>query len=152
VLTAEDVLFDRPPSGTASDVPVQHEILVESGDVIVSPSATGPIARVAGKSGAVLGPRLTLLRPNSGLLDPAFLAGFVSSSVNARHYPIPSSRAPVDIRRAEIPLIPIEEQRAYGETFRRLADFEARLRQAAALGEDLVRLISDGLTHGSIRP
>lgn len=80
------------------------------------------------------------------------MAGFLSGSVNLRNYVTVGSRAQVDVRRAELPPLPIEEQRGYGETFRKLAEFEASLRRVATLGEDLIQLISDGLTHGAVRP
>ncbi len=152
VLTAGDVLVNGPPSETASAVSAQEHIVVESGDVLVAQGPAGPVVRVASKLGAVLGLRLTLLRPDPAQLDPDFLAGFVNGSVSVRHYTGTGSRMHADIRRVEIPLLPIEEQRVYGQAFRRLADFEHHLRQAAHLGEDLIRLISDGLTQGSVRP
>lgn len=152
VLTAEDVVDGTPPTATTPDIAVQHEIIVRPGDVLVPNIARRPVARVAGEGGPVLGLRLSLLRPDPALLDPHFVAGFLSGSVNLRNYATVGSRAQVDVRRAELPLLPIEEQRGYGEAFRKLAEFEASLRRAAALGEDLLQLISDGLTHGAVRP
>ncbi|WP_230884087.1 N-6 DNA methylase [Planomonospora sp. ID82291] len=151
VLTPDDVVDDRPPSGLTPSVPVQHEIITRPGDVVVPHLVNRPVARVVKEGGAVLGPRVSLLRTDPDRLDPHFLAGFVAGSGNARNY-VTAGRSQVDVRRADIPLLPIEEQRRYGEAFRRLADFEASLRQIADLGEDLIRLISDGLTHGSVRP
>ncbi|MER6170039.1 N-6 DNA methylase [Streptosporangium sp. NPDC001681] len=152
VLTAEDVVDGTPPTATTPDIAVQHEIIVRPGDVLVPGVARRPVARVAGEGGPLLGLRLSLLRPDPALLDPHFVAGFLSGSVNLRNYTTVGSRAQVDVRRAELPLLPIEEQRGYGEAFRKLAEFEASLRRAAALGEDLLQLISDGLTHGAVRP
>ncbi|WP_326829600.1 N-6 DNA methylase [Streptosporangium sp. NBC_01810] len=152
VLTAEDVVDGTPPTATTPDVAVQHEIIVRPGDVLVPNIARRPVARVAGEGGPVLGLRLSLLRPDPALLDPHFVAGFLSGSVNLRNYVTVGSRAQVDVRRAELPPLPIEEQRGYGETFRKLAEFEASLRRVATLGEDLIQLISDGLTHGAVRP
>ncbi|MEV6980483.1 N-6 DNA methylase [Sphaerisporangium sp. NPDC051017] len=152
VLMPEDILDDRPPTGTTPGVPVHHEIVVRRGDVVVPHMVHRPTARFVVEGGAILGPRVSLLRTDPEQLDPHFVAGFVASSINARHYTTLASRAQVDVRRADIPLLPIAEQRRYGEAFRRLAEFEASLRQAAALGEDLIQLISDGLTHGSVRP
>ncbi|MFI6455512.1 N-6 DNA methylase [Streptosporangium amethystogenes] len=152
VLTAEDVVDGTPPTATTPGAAVQHEIIVRSGDVLVPNVARRPVVRVAGEGGLVLGLRLSLLRPDPALLDPHFVAGFLSGSVNLRNYATVGSRAQMDVRRAELPLLPIEEQRLYGETFRRLAEFQASLRRAATLGEDLIQLISDGLTHGAVLP
>ncbi|WP_433362927.1 hypothetical protein [Streptosporangium sp. CA-115845] len=80
------------------------------------------------------------------------MAGFLSGSVNLRNYPTVGSRAQVDVRRAEIPLLPIEEQRVYGEAFRKLAEFEASLRRVAALGEDLIQGNASGASFHNTGP
>ncbi|GAA4224674.1 type I restriction-modification system DNA methylase subunit [Streptosporangium album] len=152
VLTAEDVVAGRPASGKTPERAVQREILTRPGDVAVPQVVRVPVARVLTQGGAVLGTQLHLLRPDPAMLDPDFLAGFLCSSSNLRHYSSMSTNIRVDVRRAEVPLLPIEEQRAYGEAFRRLAAFESALRQAAELGENLIQLTADGLTHGSVRP
>ena len=152
VLTAEDVVAGRPASGKTPEHAVQREIVTRPGDVAVPQIVRAPVARVLTQGGAVLGTQLSLLRPDPAMLDPDFLAGFLCSSSNLRQYSATSTSIRVDVRRAEVPLLPIEEQRAYGEAFRRLAAFESSLRQAATLGEDLIRLTADGLTHGSVRP
>ncbi|MEV6861822.1 N-6 DNA methylase [Streptosporangium subroseum] len=151
-LTAGDVIAGRPASGKTPEHMVHREIITRPGDVAVPQIVRAPVARVLTQGGAVLGAQLSLLRPDPALLDPDFLAGFLCSSSNLRQYSSMSTSIRVDVRRAEVPLLPIEEQRAYGEAFRRLAAFESSLRQAAALGEDLIRLTADGLTHGSVRP
>lgn len=158
VLLPEDVVADRTPTGAVSTTPVKHEIVVRPGDVLVPHLPHRPVARVVsggdgGMAGALLGPRISLLRVDPDRLDPYFVAGFVACSVNARNFVTTAgSRAQVDVRRAGVPLLPIEEQRRYGEAFRRLAEFETSLRRAAALGDDLIQLISDGLTRGGVRP
>ena len=48
--------------------------------------------------------------------------------------------------------LPLEEQRAHGEAFRRLDAFESAIRQAASLGAELVQLTADGLARGALRP
>ncbi|WP_319019048.1 N-6 DNA methylase [Microbispora sitophila] len=151
VLTVEDVLEDRPATGTAEHAGARP-ILTRPGDVVVPQVVTAPVARVLTKGDALLGPYLSLLRPDPEVLDPDFLAGFLCASVNVRHYTSMSSRYRVDVRRAELPLLPMEEQRRYGEAFRRLAEFRSALREAAVLGEDLASLVAEGLTHGAVRP
>ncbi|MFC0865722.1 N-6 DNA methylase [Sphaerimonospora cavernae] len=158
VVMPEDVVDDRTPTGAISTTPVKYEIVVRPGDVLVPHLLHRPVARVVargdgGVAGALLGPRISLLRVDPDKLDPCFVAGFVAGSVNARNFVTSAgSRAQVDVRRAGVPLLPIEEQRRYGEAFRRLAEFETSLRRAAALGDDLIQLISDGLTQGGVRP
>ncbi|MEU6410630.1 N-6 DNA methylase [Microbispora sp. NPDC046933] len=151
VLTVEDVLEDRPATGTSQHAGARP-IVTRPGDVVVPQVVTAPVARVLTKGDALLGPHLSLLRPDPEVLDPEFLAGFLCASINVRHYSSMSSRYRVDVRRAELPLLPMEEQRRYGEAFRRLAEFRSALRETAALGDDLARLVADGLTHGVLAP
>ncbi|KAA9373524.1 N-6 DNA methylase [Microbispora cellulosiformans] len=150
VLTAEDVLEGRAATGARWEG--EKAVVTRPGDVVVPQVVAAPVARVLTTGEALLGPYLSLLRPDPEALDPYFLAGFVCASINVRHYSTMSSRYRVDVRRAEVPLLPMAEQRRYGEAFRRLADFRAALREAAALGEDLARLVADGLTHGVVGP
>ncbi|WP_327044324.1 N-6 DNA methylase [Microbispora sp. NBC_01189] len=150
VLTAEDVLEGRAATGARRAD--EKAVVTRPGDVVVPQVVAAPVARVLTTGDALLGPHLSLLRPDPEALDPYFLAGFVCASINVRHYSTMSSRYRVDVRRAEVPLLPMAEQRRYGEAFRRLADFRAALREAAALGEDLARLVADGLTHGVVGP
>ncbi|MEU8177534.1 N-6 DNA methylase [Microbispora hainanensis] len=151
VLTVDDVLADRPATGSWEQAGARP-IVTRPGDVVVPHVVAVPVARVVTKGDALLGPYLSLLRPDPEVLDPDFLAGFLCASVNVRHYTSMSSRYRVDVRRAELPLLPLEEQRRYGAVFRRLADLRSALREAATLGEDLVRLVADGLAHGAVRP
>ena len=152
VITVDRLLGEERPRETAPSGPVPYAIAVEPGDVLLAQAATRLIVHVATERGVVHGLRVTVLRPDPDLLDPHFLAGFVSGSTNVRHYTGTGSKLFTDIRRAEIPLLPIEEQRTYGEAFRRLTNFGRDLRHAATMGEDLIRLISDGLTQGIVRP
>ena len=56
----------------------------------------------------------------------------------------------IDVRRLTIPMLPLDQQHAYGQAFRRLAEFRAGLDQAAAAGAARAREISDGLTSGAL--
>ncbi|RAO01571.1 hypothetical protein GAR05_01742 [Micromonospora saelicesensis] len=57
-----------------------------------------------------------------------------------------------DIRRAQVRRLSLEEQRAHGDAFRRLDSFESAIRQAAELGDALVKLMVDGLARGLLQP
>lgn len=46
--------------------------------------------------------------------------------------------------------LPLEEQKAYAETFRRLMAFEALLTKTDALGKGLVNDVSDRLAAGGL--
>ncbi|MGI5163401.1 N-6 DNA methylase [Spirillospora sp. CA-253888] len=152
VLTAEDVLAGRPPSRVLDDPGDDDPTTLRKGDVVVPTLIRTPAAQVVTEPGAVLGRHLFLLRPDPALLDPDYLAGILRSSLNLRHYSTLSSSYRVDVRRAEIPLLAIDDQRRYGQVFQRLDTFVTNLRRAAELGTDLARLINDGLVDASLRP
>ncbi|WP_156726969.1 N-6 DNA methylase [Streptomyces apocyni] len=156
VLTDHDVLAGTAPSGTLTEGDTGDEpVLVEEGDIIVPVLGGGTVARVAdaATAGAALGRNLCLLRPDPAALDPWFLAGFLRGTANNRQASSYASTATrLDVRRLQLPRIPLERQRAYGERFRTLAAFEEALRLAGRLGERLIQGTYDGLTDGTIDP
>ncbi len=154
VLTDHDVLAGTAPSGTLPESD-EEAVLVEAGDVVVPVLGGGAVARVVddATAGAALGRNLVLLRPDPAALDPWFLAGFLRGTANNRQASSYASTATrLDVRRLQLPRLPLDEQRRYGERFRALAEFEEALRHAGRLGEQLVRGMYDGLTDGTVAP
>ncbi|MFJ5531536.1 N-6 DNA methylase [Streptomyces sp. NPDC093261] len=154
VLTDHDVLAGTAPSGTLPGTG-EGPVLVAEGDVVVPVLGGGAVARVidATTAGAALGRNLTLLRPDPAALDPWFLAGFLRGTANNRQASSYASTATrLDVRRLQLPRLPLEQQRRYGERFRALAGFEDALRLAGRLGDQLVRGLYDGLTDGTVAP
>ncbi|MFE7837874.1 N-6 DNA methylase [Streptomyces sp. NPDC057474] len=154
VLTDHDVLAGTAPSGTLPESG-EDPVLVEPGDVVVPVLGGGGVARVIDEetAGAALGRNLTLLRPDRAALDAWFVAGFLRGSANSRQASSYASTATrLDVRRLQLPRLPLDQQRRYGERFRALAAFEDTLRQAGRLGERLVRGMYDGLTDGTVAP
>ncbi|MEU6677816.1 N-6 DNA methylase [Streptomyces sp. NPDC046925] len=157
VLTEHDVLAGTQPSGSVGP-PVDQvgdPVVTRPGDVVIPVSGGTTAARVidATTAGAALGRGLTLLRPDPDALDPWFLAGFLRGTANNRQASsYASTAARLDVRRLQLPRLPLEGQRGYGERFRSLAAFEDSLRLAAVLGEQLVRGLHDGLTDGTLPP
>ncbi|SDT42486.1 N-6 DNA Methylase [Streptomyces sp. TLI_053] len=97
----------------------------------------------------VLGPQLHLIRVDPTVLDPWFLAGCLRSPANARQagtHASTSSR--VDVRRLQVPRLPLDEQRAYGEVHRRLSAFDDAVRElrevAGGIGRTLGELLATG--------
>jgi hypothetical protein len=155
VLTDHDVLAGTAPSGTLPGTGGEDPVLVEAGDIVVPVLGGGGVARVIDEdtAGAALGRNLTLLRPDRAALDAWFVAGFLRGTANSRQASSYASTATrLDVRRLQLPRLPLEQQRRYGERFRALAAFEDALRQAGRLGERLVRGMYDGLTDGSVAP
>lgn len=154
VLTDHDVLAGTAPSGILPESD-EEAVLTEPGDVVVPVVGGGAMARVIDDTtaGAALGRSLVLLRPEPGALDPWFLAGFLRGTANNRQASSYASTATrLDVRRLQLPRLPLDEQRRYGARFRALEDFERALRQAGRLGEQLARGMYDGLTDGTVTP
>ncbi|MFJ9845406.1 N-6 DNA methylase [Kitasatospora sp. NPDC101155] len=162
VITDQDLATGAPPSavlaatdavgtaGTAGDVRTRP------GDVLV-PALGGGAARVVPAEGplvgAALGRQLHLLRPDPAALDPEFLAGqFRSTAGTRRAASHATTTARLDIRRVELPRLPLPAQRRLGAAFARLAAFDTALTQAAALGHTLARAATDALATGVLTP
>ncbi|MGW5780495.1 N-6 DNA methylase [Streptomyces sp. NPDC003863] len=156
VLTEHDVLSGGAPSGTLpAGGPAEEPVLVAEGDVVVPVLGGGSVARVvdAATAGAALGRNLQLLRPDPAALDPWFLAGFLRGTANNRQASSFASTATrLDVRRLQLPRLPLVDQRRHGAHFKSLAEFEEALRLAARLGEQLVQGLYDGLADGSVEP
>ncbi|WP_234042522.1 N-6 DNA methylase [Streptomyces marianii] len=158
VLTEQDVLDGTAPSGALPEGPAPGEesvepVLVRAGDVVVPVLGAGPSARVVDEAtaGAALGRNLQLLRPDPAALDPWFLAGFLRGTANNRQASSYASTATrLDVRRLQLPRLPLAEQRRYGDRFRALAEFESALRLAGRLGGQLVQGLYDGLADGTV--
>jgi hypothetical protein len=150
VLTGQDVVAGGEASGHDDDR-LTERIELRPGDVVVPVASRQLTSRVVTRDGLVLGPGLVLLRPNPAALEPWFLAGQLRSTANDRQASSLSGTR-IDVRRAQVWRLPLHEQRAHGEVFRRLADFESTVREVASLGGDLVRLTADGLAGGLLRP
>ncbi|MCH0538331.1 N-6 DNA methylase [Streptomyces sp. MUM 203J] len=154
VLTEQDVLAGQAPGGRLPDGAAEEHVLVRAGDVVVPVLGGGAVARVvdATAEGAALGRNLHLLRPDPAALDSWFLAGFLRGTANQRQASSYASTATrLDVRRLQLPRLPLAEQQRYGERFRALAEFEQALREAGRLGERLVQGMYDGLTDGTLR-
>ncbi|MFG3038836.1 N-6 DNA methylase [Streptomyces sp. NPDC048330] len=155
VLTDHDVLAAQPPSGTLPDGPPEDPVLLAAGDVVVPVLGGGAAVRVvdASAEGAALGRNLQLLRPDPAALDPWFLAGFLRATANNRQASSYASTATrLDVRRLQLPRLPLAEQRRFGERFRALDAFEQALREASRLGDQLVQGLYDGLADGTVAP
>ena len=150
VLTGADIVNGAEPSGH-DDGSLTERIDLRPGDVVVPVAARRLASRVVATDRLLLGPGLVLLRPNPAALDPWFLAGQLRTTANDRQATSLSGTR-IDVRRAQIRRLPLDEQRSHGEVYRRLTDFEVTVREVSMLGGDLVRLAADGLAGGSLRP
>jgi hypothetical protein len=135
IITGRDLVRAVPPT--------------EEDDVLVPHVARQLIARVAqGQDvGAVLSSSVVLIRPDSAVLDPWYLAGLLSSSDSGRQATRMASTlgdtVRFDPRRVRIPVLPIEDQRTHGAAFRRLADLARTLRAAHDEGNALIHDLID---------
>ncbi|PBC94777.1 type I restriction-modification system DNA methylase subunit [Streptomyces sp. Ag82_O1-15] len=149
LLTVPDLLMNGTPSGL---LPVgSAHTIVEGGDVVVAGVVRAFKAWVHEGPPMALGPQLYALRVDQEKLDAHFLAGCLRAPANGRQAGThASSSSRVDIRRLQVLQLPLEEQTAYAETFRRLTTFEALLAKADDLGKGLVSDVSDRLAAGGL--
>ncbi|MEU3524595.1 N-6 DNA methylase [Streptomyces sp. NPDC038707] len=156
VLTGGDIAGGTGPTGQASDVQAGQMPEIAEGDVLVRNlvGGTGPVARVAdeAEAGALLGAGVHLFRPDPARLDPWFLLGFLSSEANLAGASTGSSTLHLTPGRLRVPLLPLEEQRRYGEAFRHVEALREQARRARDLAEETARLVSGGLTGGQLVP
>ncbi|MEW2082367.1 N-6 DNA methylase [Streptomyces sp. NPDC005283] len=158
VLTAQDISAGNPPSPGAVDVHAEATQPVAAGDVLVRAVASGgkaaAMTRVADDqdAGALLGPHIHLLRPDPARLDPWFLAGFLGAEDNIASASTGSTLVHVTPGRLRVPLLPLEEQRRYGEAFRRVYELRAAVRRTADLAADTAATLTTGLTAGVLLP
>jgi SAM-dependent methyltransferase len=153
-VTGGDVVHGGGPSGRAPGTAVRIEV----GDVLVPAVGSSVVARVATAEqvGVRLGQNVSLIRADPARVDPWFLAGMVTAPTNRREATRQSSGTRdivrVNLKRLQVPLLRIDEQRRYGEAFRRLVEFDAMVAKAADETHQLVRDLSAALTRGSLVP
>jgi hypothetical protein len=132
--------------------------VVRDGDVLIPQVGDSVVARVATPEqvGAQMNTTVQGLRVNADVLDPWFLAGVLSTPQNirtaARHSSTVAGRMRIDIRRLQVPVLPLDLQRRYGEAFRRVADFENAMARIAEHGRALARDLAEGLASGILGP
>ncbi|MEU5725003.1 N-6 DNA methylase [Micromonospora sp. NPDC047738] len=155
VLTASNILPGPSATGSTDQAEDDHPgPRVQAGDILIPTVAREIIAHVATPEqiGAELGPGVQLMRVDTTRFDPWFVAGVISRTENLRVAGRASSTGSgtlrIDVRRLTIPVLPLDQQRTYGQAFRQLATFRSKLDQAAAAGAALAREIADGLTVG----
>lgn len=152
VLTSKDVTAGRTPTGRTADA--SEAVPVEQGDVVTPATPHHLVVRVAAQheEGAVLGPHLMLFRVVPERLDPYFLAGFLRAAGASGTLTSSRHSLRIDPRRASVPLLPLAEQRRYGEAFRELFAVESTARELAETAATLVRGGIDGLASGGLTP
>ncbi|MFD7578552.1 N-6 DNA methylase [Kitasatospora sp. NPDC059817] len=125
--------------------------VTSSQDVVVVGSLRAFDAWVDTEAPTILGPQLHLIRVDPTVLDPWFLAGCLRSPANARQagtHASTSSR--VDVRRLQVPRLPLEEQRAYGEIYRQLTAFEQAVTELRTVSGDIGQALGELLASGRL--
>ncbi|MEU9089665.1 N-6 DNA methylase [Streptomyces sp. NPDC048428] len=156
VLTGPDIARGTAPSGAPGSLRSDGAPVIATGDVLVRAIAggNGAMARVADEAdaGALLGPQVHLFRPDPARLDPWFLAGFLGSAENIAAASTGSTILHVSPGRLRVPLLPLEEQRRYGEAFRRVHTLRAEAARATELADETAHMLAGGLTGGGLIP
>ncbi|WP_433234715.1 N-6 DNA methylase [Actinomadura nitritigenes] len=150
VLTAEDVIHDREPTGRVPARAEEDWLVTRTGDIAVAVASRRFAARVVEREGLLLGPQLSLVRVDPEQVDPYFLAGVLRSTANVRSSALSSTGSRVDVHRARVPRLPLDQQRRYGEAFRRMDRVASAARDGIALSEEMGRLLADGVAAGEL--
>jgi type I restriction-modification system DNA methylase subunit len=150
VLTVQDIVAGRPASGV-EERPVQV-ISVRAGDVAVPVLTPQLTARVITEGGSVLGRNVVLLRADPSVVDSWFLAGHLRTAANERQASSLSGTSRIDVRKAQVPRVPLGEQQRHGQVFRRLHELNETMREAVAVGAEVTRLTAEGLAGGRLHP
>jgi hypothetical protein len=155
--TSADIASSRQTTNAAARGADDNAVpRINANDILIPVSGREIIARVATPEqvGAELEPNVHLVRIDTAQFDPWFVAGVLSHLDNLRvagRASVTSNGAVrVDIRRLTIPVLPLDQQQAYGQAFRQLAEFRNRLDDVAAAGAALAREISNGLAAGKL--
>ncbi|MGW3719095.1 N-6 DNA methylase [Streptomyces sp. NPDC005133] len=156
MLTGSDIATGSGPTGEPMGLYDGTAPVIAVGDVLVRAVAStdGPMVRVASEedTGALPGPQVHLFRPDPARLDAWFLAGFLGAEENIAGASTGSTALTVIPGRLRVPLLPLQEQRRYGEAFRHVHALRADARRATRLAEETARLLSGGLTGGQLLP
>ncbi|MFJ8044440.1 N-6 DNA methylase [Kitasatospora sp. NPDC096147] len=153
VLTDQDLITGAAPALALDGSAV---VLARPGDVLVPTLATSAAQVVlpgGPLDGVAPGARVHLLRPDPEQLDPHHLAGLLrATDATRRASSYASTTTRLDVRRLELPRLPVARQRELGEAFRRIAAFEAELREATTRARSLAQALTDGLAAGTLEP
>ncbi|MGW5122511.1 N-6 DNA methylase [Streptomyces sp. NPDC004069] len=156
VLTDSDIARGSGPTGDPAELRSDTAPVITVGDVLVRAVVSGDdsMTRVAGEenAGALLGLHVHLFRPDPARLDAWFLAGFLGAEENIAGASTGSTVLTVSPGRLRVPLLPLEEQRRYGEAFRHVHELRAEAQRATLLAKETARLLSGGLTGGQLLP
>ncbi|MFI0357932.1 N-6 DNA methylase [Actinomadura sp. 9N407] len=156
VLTGHDLATGGRATGDANEIRPIAPTIIAPGDVLLSSvlDPRGAASKVADDEDAkcLLGPNVHLLRANAERLDPWFLVGFLGAPDNVNRASSGTSTVHLDVRRLRVPLLPLDEQRRYGRAFRRLHELRTAIRQADEAATQAAKLLSAGLTTGSLLP
>ncbi|PPS68958.1 MULTISPECIES: N-6 DNA methylase [Streptomyces] len=140
-----------PASAVAAGEQDGSLTVTASQDVIVSVLARSFDVRVDTAAPSVLGPQLAALRANPAVLDPWFLSGCLRAPANVQRAGThASTTSRIDVRRLHIPRLSLEDQRRYGEIYRKITAFERELTDMKSVGGELSRALGDLLAAGQL--
>ncbi len=155
VLTIADLLVgEGPRNWVAADEVAAASVEASptrDGDVVVAAATRAFDAWVEGDEPRLLGPQLVAVRADRRVLDPWFLAACLRAPANARQAGTHASTASrIDVRRLQVPRLPIEAQQRYGEIHRDVLRFESAVRSLGDIGSGLGRTLGELLATGRL--
>ncbi|WP_329494241.1 N-6 DNA methylase [Kitasatospora herbaricolor] len=156
VLTAAELLANARPAGWIPAGELDGDgpwPVAVPGDVTVVAGPARAVARVSEAPAVLAGPQVLVLSPDPERLDPWFLAGCLRSPANGRQAGThASTTSRLDVRRMQVPMLPLAEQRRYGAAFRQVDALERALAEVSGTGGSLVQSLYDALATGALGP
>jgi hypothetical protein len=125
--------------------------VTEPEDVVLVSVARAFDVWVEADAPTALGPHIHALRPDGSVIDPWFLTACLRSPENARQAGgHASSSSRIDVRRLHVLRLPLNEQRRYGEIYRKVVAFEREVQALGTEGERLRLTLTELLASGRL--
>jgi len=125
-------------------------LLIEPGDIVVAPAASGVVARVWKEQGWVCGPSLHIIRTRDSNLDKSFLTAAIEHPRNLAHIDAGAFKVQANIRSFEVPDIPLSDQQRLTQVLRSVLKAEDELESKLNKIRKSRQIIAEAIASGSV--
>ena len=125
-------------------------LLIEPGDIVVAPAASGVVARVWKEQGWVCGPSLQIIRTRDSTLDKSFLMAAIEHPRNLAHIDAGAFKVQANIRSFEVPDIPLSDQQRLTQVLRSVLEAEDELESKLNKIRKSRRIIAEAIASGTV--
>jgi type I restriction-modification system DNA methylase subunit len=125
-------------------------LLIEPGDIIVAPAASGVVARVWEEQGWACGPSLQIIRTRDSNWDKSFLTAAIEHPRNLAHIDAGAFKVQANIRFFEVPDIPLGDQQRLTQVLRSVLEAEDELESKLNQIRKSRRIIAEAIASGTV--